>query len=64
MSNGYILSKGAVETFLKEVKQILEHKNSELRIIERNDKPKGYNTSDCRTILGINNEDIKNTYKI
>ena len=59
MSNGYILSKGAVETFLKEVKQILEHKNSELRIIERNDKPKGYNTSDCRTILGINNEDIK-----
>ncbi len=32
MSNGYILSKGAVETFLKEVKQILEHKNSELRI--------------------------------
>lgn len=63
MSHGYILTKGAVETFLKEVRQILNDTNSELRIIERNDKPKGYNTSDCRTILGINNADIKEYIK-
>lgn len=47
MAQGYILTKGAVQTFLNEVKQILDDKNNELRIIERNDKPKGYNTSDC-----------------
>ena len=63
MAQGYILTKGAVQTFLNEVKQILDDKNGELRIIERNDKTKGYNTSDCRTILGINNKDIREYIK-
>lgn len=63
MAQGYILTKGAVQTFLNEVRQILNDKNSELRIIERNDKPEGYNTSDCRTILGINNKDIREYIK-
>lgn len=38
MAQGYILTKGAVQTFLNEVRQILDDKNSELRIVERNDK--------------------------
>ena len=38
MSNGYILNKGAVQIFLSELKYILDKKNSELIIIERNDK--------------------------
>lgn len=63
MAQGYILTKGAVQTFLNEIRQILNDKNSELRIIERNDKPEGYNTSDCRTILGINNKDIREYIK-
>lgn len=32
MAQGYILTKGAVQTFLNEVRQILNDKNSELRI--------------------------------
>lgn len=63
MAQGYILTKGAVQTFLNEVKQILNDKTSELRIIERKDKPKGYNTIDCRTILGISYNDIKQCIK-
>lgn len=38
MSNGYILSKGAVQTFLLELRIILDRKDSKLIIIERNDK--------------------------
>lgn len=38
MSNGYILNKGAVQIFLSELKYILDKKDSELIIIERNDK--------------------------
>lgn len=63
MAQGYILTKGAVQTFLNEVKEILNSKNGELRIIERKDKPQGYNTIDCRTILGITYNDIKEYIK-
>lgn len=63
MAQGYILNKGAVQTFLIEVKSILTSKNGELRIIDRNDKPAGYNTIDCRTALGIDNSDIKEYIK-
>lgn len=42
MAEGYTLTKGAVQTFLMEVKQILNDKTCELRIEERNDKPQGY----------------------
>lgn len=38
MSNGYILNKGAVQIFFSELKYILDKKDSELIIIERNDK--------------------------
>lgn len=38
MSNGYILNKGAVQIFLSELKYVLDKKDSELIIIERNDK--------------------------
>ena len=38
MANGYVLSKGAVQTFLIELKTILNRKDSKLIIIERDDK--------------------------
>lgn len=63
MSQSYILPKGAIQIFLNEVKQILNDTKGELRIIERIDKPTGYNTVDCRTKLGINYKDIKQYIK-
>ncbi len=63
MANGYVSSKGAVQTFLIELKTILNRKDSKLIIIERDDKKSGYNLSDCRAELGIDNNDIKEYLK-
>lgn len=38
VANGYILNKGAVQIFLTELKTLLNKRDSELIIIERNDK--------------------------
>ena len=59
MADGYILKKSAVQIFLMELKRILNDKKSTLIIMERKDKAKGYNISDCRAELGIDNKDIK-----
>ena len=63
MSKGYKLSKGAVQIFLDELKGMLNEKQVILNIIEREDKEEGYNLSDCRAELGIDNNDIKEYLK-
>ena len=63
MAKGYRLSKGAVQVFLNELKGLLSEKQVILNIIEREDKEKGYNLSDCRAELGIDNNDIKEYLK-
>lgn len=63
MAKWYRLSKGAVQIFLNELKGILSEKQVILNIIEREDKEKGYNLSDCRAELGIDNNDIKEYLK-
>ena len=59
MADGYILTKGAVQTFLQELNNILNQKQSELIIVEREDKPEGYNLSDCKAELGIKHHKIR-----
>lgn len=63
MADGYILTKGAVQTFLQELNNILNQKQSELIIVEREDKPEGYNLSDCKAELGIDDGCIKEYLK-
>lgn len=63
MADGYILTKGAVQTFLQELNNILNQKQSELIIVEREDKPEGYNLSDCKAELGIDDDCIKEYLK-
>lgn len=63
MAKGYRLSKGAVQVFLNELKGLLNEKQVILNIIEREDKEEGYNLSDCRAELGIDNNDIKEYLK-
>ena len=63
MADGYILTKGAVQTFLQELNNILNQKQSELIIGEREDKPEGYNLLDCKAELGIDDDCIKEYLK-
>lgn len=63
MADGYILKRGAVQIFLQELKRILNEKQAQLIIVEREDKPEGYNLSDCKAELGIDEECIKEYLK-
>ena len=63
MAEGYQATKGNVETFLKELKKILENPKSKVNIIPREDKPIEYSTDYCLTDLGMNKEDIKEELK-
>lgn len=63
MSEGYIETKGAVNTFLIDLKRILSDKTSILRIPPREDKEYIYTTKYCLETLGFNDTDVKNELK-
>ena len=63
MAEGYQATKGNVETFLKELKDILKTPKSKVNIIPREDKPIEYSTNYCLTDLGINKENLKEELK-
>ena len=44
MSGGYITTKGDIQIFLKELKEILENPKSKLNIIPRQDKAIEFST--------------------
>ena len=59
MAEGYQATKGNVETFLKEVRNILKIPESRLDIMPREDKPIEYSTEYCLRDLGFETEDVK-----
>lgn len=63
MANGYILSKGAIQTFIKEVAGIIEDSKSILTILPREDKTEQYTTVYCLQQLEFAQKDIKDIIK-
>lgn len=63
MAKGYIEPKGAVETFLSELKRVLNNKNSKLILLGREDKEEQYTTIYCLNYLMYDEEDVKNELK-
>ena len=63
MAEGYQATKGNVETFLKEVRNILKIPESRLDIMPREDKPIEYSTEYCLRDLGFETEDVKEELK-
>lgn len=63
MANGYVATKGNVEIFLKELKQILSTPKAELNIIPREDKILEYSTEYCLRSLGFTSENVKEELK-
>lgn len=58
MAEGYIESKGAVITFLKELQKILLDSNMKLTIQTREDKEYRYTTDYCLEQLGYDKSDV------
>lgn len=59
MSNGYVISKGGVQTFLNEMKRILKDPNLEFIINPREeDENEYYSTEYCLTELGYQTSDV------
>lgn len=58
MANGYIASKGNVQIFLREMKEILKDPNSEIRLDPRDNENDIYSTKYCLTTLGYQIEDV------
>lgn len=59
MANGYIISKGGVQTFLNELKRILKEPNVELIIDPREENDdEYYSTEYCLTELGYQDKDV------
>ncbi len=63
MAEGYQATKGNIEIFLKELKNILEIPISKLNIIPREDKPEEYSTEYCLRDLEFEIEDVKEELK-
>ena len=58
MAEGYIESKGAVITFLKELQKILLDSNMELILQPRDDQEYEYTTDYCLEQLGYDKSDV------
>lgn len=58
MAEGYVESKGAVITFLKELKNILLDPKSSLNIQPRDDQEYEYSTDYCLLELGYDKSDV------
>lgn len=59
MANGYIIPKGGVQTFLNEMKRILNDPNMELIIDPRgSEEEEYYSTEYCLTELGYQEKDV------
>ena len=63
MSGGYTTTKGDIQIFLKELKEILENPKSKLNIIPRQDKAIEFSTDYCLRDLGFTDKDIKEELK-
>ena len=63
MSGGYTTTKGDIQIFLKELKEILENPKSKLNIIPRRDKAIEFSTDYCLRDLGFTDKDIKEELK-
>ena len=63
MSGGYSTTKGDIQIFLKELKEILESPKAKLNIIPRQDKEIEFSTEYCLSNLGFDIEDVKKELK-
>lgn len=63
MAGGFITTKGDIQIFLKELKEILENPNSKLNIIPRRDKRPEFSTEYCLRKLGFTDMDLKEELK-
>ena len=63
MAEGYVATKGNVEIFLKELKQILSTPKAQLNILPREDKILEYSTEYCLRSLGFTAENVKEELK-
>lgn len=60
MADGYTEKKGAVEIFLREMKEILKSPELEFRLVPREDKEEEYTTEYCLASLNYDTADIIN----
>lgn len=60
MAEGYIETKGAVQTFLQDLKSILINPELDFRLMPREDKEYEYTTEYCLEILSYNTNDVIN----
>ena len=63
MAEGYVATKGNVEIFLKELKQILSTPKAQLNILPREDKILEYSTEYCLRSLRFTTENVKEELK-